>query len=259
MDSHNCSRYCYTAFDWNAICSDHYTRNDDCFADDYNKFVQDNLESPLPWIGMYIAAASALCSVAMIVDAFSGFRSRKFWLPCKYFSLNAFSLTVLAVVMKLPVDFTNNTLATKDKLARISSLVFMSTAMGNFMTSLGSMENNDIVLNLSALGILVITVAGNVCIHIAEMHYIFGLQEILAEQIGSIVFMFLLLVTLCSSALMVPTAKRYIESGYQEMHKRVSNEKVEWGKFTIDELRVVVKRYWVMAETGAPNLSSDDQ
>ncbi|KAK4383056.1 hypothetical protein Sango_2813400 [Sesamum angolense] len=64
--------------------------------------------------------------------------------------------------------------------------------------------------------------------------------------------MLLLLVTLCSSAVMVPTAKRYIESGYQEMHKRVSNEKVEWGKFTIDELRVVVRRYWVMAETGSP-------
>ncbi|KAL0341515.1 UNVERIFIED_CONTAM: hypothetical protein Scaly_1814100 [Sesamum calycinum] len=64
--------------------------------------------------------------------------------------------------------------------------------------------------------------------------------------------MLLLLVTLCSSAVMVPTAKRYVESGYQEMHKRVSNEKVEWGKFTIDELRVVVRRYWVMAETGSP-------
>ncbi|KAL0417094.1 UNVERIFIED_CONTAM: hypothetical protein Slati_3541300 [Sesamum latifolium] len=253
MDSYNCSRYCYTAFDWNDICSRHYRTSDDCYSSsDYDKFVQDNLDSPMPWIGMYVAAASALCSVAIVVDAFSGFRSRKFWLPCKYFSLNAFSLTLLAVAMKLPIDFTSNTLASNDKVAQICSLVFMSTAMGNFMTSLGSMENNDIVLNLSALGILVITVAGNVCIHIAQMSYIFGLREILAEQIGSTVLMLLLLVTLCSSALMVPTAKRYIESGYQEMHKRVSNEKVEWGKFTIDELKVVVRRYLVMAETGSP-------
>ncbi|KAL0440971.1 UNVERIFIED_CONTAM: hypothetical protein Sradi_0036000 [Sesamum radiatum] len=183
MDSDNCSQYCYTAFDWNDICSRHYSTSDDCYStSDYDKFVQDNLDSPMPWIGMYVAAASALCSVAMIVDAISGFRSRKFWLPC----------------------------------------------------------------------ILVVTVAGNVCIHIAQMSYVFGLREILAEQIGSTVFMLLLLVTLCSSAVMVPTAKRYVESGYQEMHKRVSNEKVEWGKFTIDELRVVVRRYWVMAETGSP-------
>ncbi|KAK4437250.1 hypothetical protein Salat_0058900 [Sesamum alatum] len=219
--------------------------------DNYDKVVQVQLDSAMPWIGMYIAAASALCSLAMILDAFRGLRSRRFWLPCKYFSLNAFSLTLLAVAMKLPVDFTSNTLGINDKLARTSSLVFMSTAMCNFMTSLGSMENTDIVLNLSALGILVITVAGNVCIHIAQMRSIFGLQEISAEQIGSIVLMLLLLVILCSSALMVPTAKRYIESGYQEMHKRVSNEKVDWGKFSIDELRVVVRRYWVMAETGS--------
>ncbi|KAL0356115.1 UNVERIFIED_CONTAM: hypothetical protein Sradi_4058400 [Sesamum radiatum] len=224
---------------------------------DYDNEVQAQLDSPMPWIGMYVAAASALCSVAMIVDAFSGFRGRKFWLPCKYFSLNAFSLTVLAVSMKLPVDFTNSTLGINDKLARISGLVFMSTAMGNFMTSLG-WEDYDIVLNLAALGILVITVAGNVCIHIAQMRR-FDEIDILAEDLGSTVFMILLLVTLCSSAVMVPTAKRYIESGYQEMHKRVSNEKVEWGKFTIDELRVVVRKYWVMAETGSPNLWSDDR
>ncbi|XP_011072150.1 uncharacterized protein LOC105157439 [Sesamum indicum] len=188
----------------------------------------------------------------MIVDAFNGFRSKKFWLPSKYFSLNAFSLTVLTVSMKLPVDFTSSTQGNNDKLARVSSLVFMSTAMGNFVTSLGSMEDYDIVLNLAALGILVVTVAGNVCIHNAQMRGFLDVIGTLAEDIGSSVFMLLLLVTLCSSALMDPTAKKYIESGYQEMHKRVSNEKVDWGKFTINELRVVVRRYWVMAETGSP-------
>ncbi|KAK4437248.1 hypothetical protein Salat_0058700 [Sesamum alatum] len=124
--------------------------------------------------------------------------------------------------------------------------------MGNFMTSLGSMEDYDIVLNLAALGVLVVTVAGNLCIHMAQMRVFFYVRLILAEEIGSTVFMLLLLVTLCSSALMVPTAKRYLESGYQEMHKSLSNEKVDCGKFTIDELRVLVRRYWVMTETGSP-------
>ncbi|XP_047953209.1 uncharacterized protein LOC125199099 [Salvia hispanica] len=72
--------------------------------------------------------------------------------------------------MKLPLDLTTLDLSVNDKFARISSLVLMSTAMSNFMTSLGSMEDNEIVLNMAALGILVVTIAGNVCIHIAKIH-----------------------------------------------------------------------------------------
>ncbi|KAI3454477.1 hypothetical protein Pfo_011140 [Paulownia fortunei] len=235
-------------------CSQYYTMTEcmDYCNNDYDNVVQKTLDSPMPWIGMYVAAASAACTLAMAADALKGFRSKRFWFPCKYFSLNAFFLTILAVTMKLPVDLTSNMRGVDDKLARISSLVLMSTAMSNFMTSLGSMENNEIVLNLAALGILVITIAGNVCIHVVQMRYFLDVRQTLAEEIGSIVFMPLLLVTLCSSAMMVPTAKRYIESQYNLMHKRVSNKQVDWGKFTIDELRVVVRRYWVMAESGSP-------
>ncbi|KAK4437249.1 hypothetical protein Salat_0058800 [Sesamum alatum] len=89
----NCTLSCFQVFGCGDICNA-----------DYDNVVEVQLDSPMPWIGMYIAAASALCSVAMILDAFNGFRSKKFWLPSKYFSLNAFSLTVLAVAMKLPVD-----------------------------------------------------------------------------------------------------------------------------------------------------------
>ncbi|KAK6117946.1 hypothetical protein DH2020_048309 [Rehmannia glutinosa] len=169
----------------------------------FKDYMQKQLDSPMPWIGMYIAAASGACSLAMAVDAFNAFRTKKFWFPCKYFSLNAFSLTLLAVTMKLPVDLTSKMLRVIDKLARVSSLAIMSTAMSNFMVSLGSMENNEIVVNLAALGVLVITIAIR-------------------------------------------------ESQYNQMHKRVSNEQVSWGIFTTDELRVVVRRYWVMAESGSP-------
>ncbi|KAK4382377.1 hypothetical protein Sango_2878000 [Sesamum angolense] len=200
----NCTLSCLYVYGCRDICNS-----------DYDNVVETQLDSPMPWIGMYIAAASAVCSVAMIVDVFSGFRSKKFWLPCKYFSLNAFSLTVLAVAMKLPVDFTSKTLGVNDKLARLAAGFYVN-CYGNFMTSLGSMEDYDIVLNLAALGVLVITVAGNVCIHIAQMRVFLDVRNILAEEIGSTVFMLLLLVTLCSSALMVPTAKRYIESGSWE-------------------------------------------
>ncbi|KAL7099333.1 hypothetical protein ACP275_09G077700 [Erythranthe tilingii] len=50
---------------------------------------------------------------------------------------------------------------------------------------------------------------------------------------------------------MIPTAKRYIDLAYREMHRNVSGKQVEWGEFTVDEIRTSVRRYWVMAETGS--------
>ncbi|KAH6795008.1 hypothetical protein C2S52_005485 [Perilla frutescens var. hirtella] len=225
-----------------------------CYAKYYDDLVQNHLDSPMTWVGMYVAAASAACSLAMAADAFNGFRSKKLWIPCKYFSLNAFSLTVLAVAMKLPVDITSNMKGINDKLARISSLVLISTAMGNFTTSLGSLENNEIILNSAALCILVTTIAGNVCIHLFQsvsiIYYDGG--DALGEEIGCSITMLVLLVTFFSSAVMVPSARRYIESKYNEIHKNVSKKQVEWGEFSGDELRIKVKKYWVMAASGSP-------
>ncbi|XP_022865108.1 uncharacterized protein LOC111384988 [Olea europaea var. sylvestris] len=52
---------------------------------------------------------------------------------------------------------------------------------------------------------------------------------------------------------MVPTYRSYIESKYQEMHRIASNEgRMEEANFTVDKLRVVVKKYWLMAATGSP-------
>ncbi|KAL0440978.1 UNVERIFIED_CONTAM: hypothetical protein Sradi_0036700 [Sesamum radiatum] len=66
--------------------------------------------------------------------------------------------------------------------------------------------------------------------------------------------MLLLFAILCSWSVAVPTARRYIESKYLHMHKIALDEGGEssTGKFSIEELRVIVKKYWVMAETGSP-------
>ncbi|XP_047942874.1 uncharacterized protein LOC125189663 [Salvia hispanica] len=215
---------------------------------DYTTAEQDSLDSPMPWIGMYIVAASAVCTLAMAADAFIGFRSKKYWLLCNYFSLNAFSLTVLAVAMKLPIDLTDVDITYDDKNARIGSVVLMSTAMSNFMTSLGAMENNEIVLNMAALGILVITIAGNEIIHLFKMQSSVTL-ELLPEMVISVVIMFSFLSTLCCMSLMAPGAKRYIGLKYNEMRELVSNRQVEWGRFIVDEVENMVKAYWVMAQT----------
>ncbi|XP_057808836.1 uncharacterized protein LOC131023306 [Salvia miltiorrhiza] len=228
------------------------SRNCSQSYDEYRSMVQAKLDSTTPWIGVYIAAASAACTFSMMADAIIGFRSKKYWLPCKYFSLNAFSLTLLAVTMKLPVDLTSIDLNVKDKLPRISSLVLMCAGISHFMTSLGSMENNEILLNIAALGILVITIAGNVCIHTLERRSFPNVRDMLLEQVASAMIMLLVLATLCSLAVMVPGARRYMQLKYNEMHKSVSNRELEWGRTSIDEVGVLVKGYWVMAETGSP-------
>ncbi|XP_047941835.1 uncharacterized protein LOC125188820 [Salvia hispanica] len=221
--------------------------------EEYPNIVQKSLDSTTPWIGMYIAAASAVCTLAMAVDAFIGFRRKKYWIPCKYFSLNAFSLTLLAVAMKLPLDLTTLEKSSGDIIARMSSLVLMSCCMSNFMTSLGAMESTEIVLNMAALGILVLTIAGNVCIHLVQMRsFPLILYVLLSQHVISAVIMLIFLAMLCSVSLLVPGAKRYIGLKYNEMHKSVSKRQVEWGRFSSDELENMVKGYWVMTQTSSP-------
>ncbi|KAL0440664.1 UNVERIFIED_CONTAM: hypothetical protein Sradi_0005300 [Sesamum radiatum] len=115
----------------------------DASYDDFFTRLQDKLDEVMPWIGRYIVAASAVCTLAMAIDALNGLRCKKLWFPCKYFSLDATSLTILGVAMKLTVDLNTLLVLHSDALARLCSLFFMSTAMANFMLSLGSMKDRD--------------------------------------------------------------------------------------------------------------------
>ncbi|KAK6148366.1 hypothetical protein DH2020_019278 [Rehmannia glutinosa] len=209
----------------------------------------------MPWIGMYVAAASLICTLAMAADTFNGFRRKKYWFPSKFFSLNAMSLTLLAVAMKLPVDLTTRMFAPTDRLAKVSTLAFMSTAMGNFMTCLGSMEDREILMNTTALGVLVVTVVVNICVQIIQMRDFLGGRKMFAEEIIASVLMLLSLVMVASSAIMVPATKRYLESKYHEMLKMASDEQFlesEEGNCMFDKLRLMITKYWVMAETSCP-------
>lgn len=213
------------------------------------------LEAPMPWIGVYVAAASLICTLAMAADALRGFWTKTLWFPSNYFSLNATSLTLIAVAMKLPVDLTTRMYTVTDRLAKVSSLVFMSTAMANFLTSLGSMGDRDVLMNVTALGILVTTVLANVCIQIIQMHSYLKGRLVFLEELIAIFSMLILLVMFTSSAVMIPSTKRYLETKYQEMHKSaLIEEQVDVGGviITTDKLRVLIKKYWVMAETSSP-------
>ncbi|XP_059659034.1 uncharacterized protein LOC132305408 [Cornus florida] len=202
------------------------------------------------WVGVYVAVASLVCSIAMAADAFHGFRHKKLWFPCKFFSLNAASLTILAVAMKLAVDLSTNMPRKKDQLAKLSSTALMSTAIGNFMPSLGTMDDTEILMNMTALAILVTTILANVCIQLGT-----GLinRNLIVEHIAVMFFMFVSLVILSFSALTVSTTKKHLQLKYSDLHKITSTEEsVGIGMATTQKLKDYVKKYWMMAETGSP-------
>ncbi|RWR78219.1 hypothetical protein CKAN_00674200 [Cinnamomum micranthum f. kanehirae] len=198
---------------------------------------------PLPWIGLYIAGASFLCSLLMGLDTFLGFHSRKLWFPCRFFSLNATSLTLLSVATKLPVDLNTSMPRAQDQLTKLSGTVLICTVMGNFMTSLGTMDGSEMMANIVALGILVVTVIINIGIQMGTgVIYVF-----LPEHAVIMFLMFVLLVMLCSTAIMIPPAKNLLKEQY--FQKRSSDEELR--KFD-ERLRKHVEKHWMIAHTSSP-------
>ncbi|KAI8559094.1 hypothetical protein RHMOL_Rhmol04G0147900 [Rhododendron molle] len=187
----------------------------------------------------------------MAADVIHGIRGKKLWFPCKFFTINAASLAILTVAMKLPVGVNSGMWSKTEHLAHLSSNVFMTIAMGNFLTSLASMGDNAIFLNIIALGILVVTIIVNVCIEIQNDvldWYIW------AEEKFIIISMLVLFLISISSALSIPTTKSYLELKFSELTQKASNgvEMDETGKLTNHKLKEVVEKNWVMAETGSP-------
>lgn len=233
-----------------AKCYDYTVRNE-CSCYDYYKDKQRKFDAPMPLVGVYIAVASLVCSIAMAADVIYGIRRKKLWFPCKFFTMNAASLTILAVATKLPVDLTTAMFDIKDIRAKLSSAVFVNTVMGNFLTSFASMDNNASLMNVVALGILVITIMVNACIQIVTTAIP---TIILPEEKFVIISMLFLFVTLSFSVLTVPTTKRCLELKYDELHKKISNggKLEETGKLIDLKLKEVVEKYWVMTETSSP-------
>ncbi|PSS11527.1 Gastrula zinc finger protein like [Actinidia chinensis var. chinensis] len=198
--------------------------------------------SPMPLIGTYVAAASLACSLAMAADVYHGFRNKKRWFPCKFFTLNAATLMLLGVAMKLSLDLSGSMPSFWDQLAKLSSNAFMCTAIGNSMPSIGPMDNKEIVMNVAALVILAITVVVNVCIQLrTTVIYNFLIQHAIV-----MFFMLFLLLILSFTALTVPITKKYLD-------KIVSDEEPEdVGRLTIEKLKEDLRKYQMMAETGNP-------
>ncbi|PWA63837.1 hypothetical protein CTI12_AA349980 [Artemisia annua] len=211
---------------------------------------------PMPWIGIYIAVASLFCILAMVADLIHGLKNRKLWFPCTTFTWNAATLTVIAVAMKLPVDLSNPMKGNADQIAKCGSMAFMCTMMANLLPSLATMNGKELLTNIIALDILVITLIVNVCIQIytgvigesAFMGFVKGIALIYVAML-----LILLIIHTCSG-LTILKCKQILELKYQAGHETALKdlELQQPGRLTAEKLKRHVKNHWSMAVTGSP-------
>ncbi|XP_071688188.1 uncharacterized protein [Rutidosis leptorrhynchoides] len=216
------------------------------------KEVEDMQSKPMVWIGVYVAAASILCSIAMGADLLHGFRNRKLWFPSKYFTLDAASITVITVAMKLPVDLNTFMPGYLDQVTKLGSMAFMCTMMANIMPSLASMNNKTLLANVIGLVILVITIVVNICIEISTgVIQTTNIYVILIAAYIYLAMLLWLLIIIISSAIMIPSTKQILEFKYQVACKRTLDDQNNLMAM-VENLRQYVRKYWVMAESGSP-------
>ncbi|GKA41379.1 phosphoglucosamine mutase [Tanacetum coccineum] len=215
-----------------------------CEHEDYADYQTERgkvYSQPMVWIGIYIAIASLVCTLAMAADL----------------------LHVITVAMKLPVDLTSEMPGNMDQTAKLGSLAFMCTIMVNLMPSLASMDNKTLLANVIGLSILVITIIVNICIQIhthiidenyllySPSRYIMFIPSNLSAFIYAAMILLLLIITI-SSSLTIPTSKEILEFKYQATHKTPLTDQQQTQMSLVEKLRQHVRRFWVMAETGSP-------
>ncbi|CAH1452449.1 unnamed protein product [Lactuca virosa] len=198
----------------------------------YEADQQKRYSKPMPWIGMYIALASLFCIFAMVADLLHGFGKKKLWFPCKYFTLNAASLTVIAVAIKLPMDLTNLMPGYMDQVTKLGSLGFMCTMMANLLPSLATMNSKELVSNIIALAVLVITLVVNICIQLNTGVLFYHVVDDGAWY-------------------NLHGYEKSLPSYVPERHNRFTAA-IYVGISTVENLKRHVSNYWIMAGTGSP-------
>ncbi|KAK9141188.1 hypothetical protein Scep_010869 [Stephania cephalantha] len=131
------------------------------------KLDDSSYSTPVPLIGLYITGATLLCLLFILLDVFAGFRNKKRWLPCKFFSLNSVTLTLLSIAVKLPLDLTSPMPRVQDQLSKLTGTTLICICMGFCMPSLGTYRESECFSNMVALSIFVVTIVVNICI---QMH-----------------------------------------------------------------------------------------
>ncbi|KAJ0736144.1 hypothetical protein HanPI659440_Chr11g0440241 [Helianthus annuus] len=194
-------------------------------------------DDAMPWVGLYTAVASLICTIAMALDVIHAAWQWKLWFPNKFFTLNAATITLIAIAMKLPVDLDPSSDYVYS--IKIISIFFMVTMLANFLPSLGLMDDKELLMNTVALAILVITVVVNMGIQFYTLAYFYT----------AIPFIFPILWPF-SVALSISTIRKILEHRYKESQQLVLSHQEKM--FSYKELKLYVKTHWMMTETRNP-------
>ncbi|KAJ0613231.1 hypothetical protein HanHA300_Chr01g0035851 [Helianthus annuus] len=114
--------------------------------------------------------------------------------------------------------------------------------LANFLPSLGLMGDKELLANIIALGILIITILVNMLIQ--SYTGLFPLTYI------DIIYLIFPAILPFSIALIVPTSRRIIEHKYKELHELDST--CQTANSSSKELVRNVKKHWMMAASGNP-------
>ncbi|XP_076929685.1 uncharacterized protein LOC143594195 [Bidens hawaiensis] len=190
----------------------------------------------MPWVGLYTAAASLICTLAMAADTIQALWQWKLWFPNRFFTLNAATITLIAIAMKLPVDLSTELMETKSL-----SMFFLVAMLANLLPSLGLMDDRELLTNIVALAILLITIVVNMVIQTCLPQSYFSKFLILVMPFIWLPF---------SVALTVSATRKKLEYRYKESQQLVSSHQEKM--FSSKELILYVKKYWMMTETHNP-------
>ncbi|KAJ0491423.1 hypothetical protein HanIR_Chr12g0563651 [Helianthus annuus] len=166
-----------------------------------------------------------------------------------------------------------------DQVAKLGSMAFMCTMMANLTPCLATMDSKELLTNITAMGVLVITLVVNVCFQIQtgaivsegkheEVDLIEAIRKVypLPQYVNvnipystiavtyTTLLLVLLIIHVCSSFAIL-NSKKIIERKYEQGHKTASKElqRSSTGKFlTVEELQQHVSKYWIMAGSGNP-------
>ncbi|XP_076951212.1 uncharacterized protein LOC143624442 [Bidens hawaiensis] len=186
----------------------------------------------MPWVGLYTAAASLICILAMAADTIQALWQWKLWFPNRFFTLNAATITLIAIAMKLPVDLSTELMGTK-----YISIFFLVAMLANLLPSLGLMGDKELLTNIVALAILLITIFVNM-----------GIQSYMLFIAYSPILPFIWLPI--SVAFTISATRKKLEYRYKESQQLVSSHQEKMS--SSEELILYVKKYWMMAETHNP-------
>nr|KAJ0227928.1 hypothetical protein LSAT_V11C100019320 [Lactuca sativa] len=171
----------------------------------------------------------------MPADLFRGFRQRKLWFPCRFFTINSVSITLITISMKLPVDLSTTLADDQDIEEKYVSIIFLVTMLANFLPSLGLMNDKELLLNTLTLCILIITINVNMWLQFISTFWAARfVRPIIILLIHSIPWPI-------SVALTVPASRRVLQQRYKELHSLASNH--QQINFSSKKLIHYVKKY----------------